>query len=151
MRATAAAAPRARAPCPPRLASSPTVTPPEVLLVKLAAHRVREDDFADAWPRAVGVALGGLTGDAATNWSIVLDSTRPAWEAAFEGRSARRREQAVSLLGQDCDVVDRDARYCAECHAPIPAARTGNARFCCDPCRRRWHYRKEAERRVAAA
>lgn len=126
------------------------MTPPETLLAELVAHRARGHDFAAAWPRAVGAALGGLRGDAVTSWSLVLDSTQWAWQAAYLGEPADRCEQALSLLGQDADVVDRDARVCAECAAPIPATRTGVARFCCDPCRRQWHYRKEAERRVAA-
>jgi RNA polymerase-binding transcription factor DksA len=62
---------------------------------------------------------------------------------------ATRHERALSLLGQDVELVDGDV--CRRCGNPIPADRGRRARavYCCDRCRRAWHAERSRER-VAA-
>lgn len=120
-----------------------------VELVELVAHRARETDFDTAWAAALDLALAG---EQDRDWRSALEETRDRWQAAYVGEPVRRPELALVVVASDPDRValdDPGARRCQWCYAPIPAARKGGAKFCCDGCRRRHHHRWEAERAAA--
>lgn len=58
--------------------------------VILAAGREAGFTFEEAWEVAAVTALGYLSDRRADDWADVLDSTRAAWEAAYEGRRSPR-------------------------------------------------------------
>ena len=70
----------------------------QVLLEELRHGRKDGETFADAWPKAVTVALQGITGALRDDWNKALNGTRPAWEAAWHGQPAPPIELAAADL-----------------------------------------------------
>ena len=129
------------------------MTPAELLGHDLAAARRRDSSFDDEWSRAVARALDGVAGADLEAWQDALDSTRPAWRAAWERRPPTRAERALhAVVDDDREALpDGYAGDCARCDAPIiitpGARRPGVPRlYCTDACRRSAH----AERHAAA-
>lgn len=104
---------------------------PELVRDTLLVQRAAGVDFAAAWPRAIDHAAGQ---DAETSeWLTVLDATREAWAAAYEGREAGRAERALLAVAQDPDreaIVEPavDPNVCQHCAQPIPPERLAHAK-----------------------
>jgi hypothetical protein len=64
----------------------------------LADARRRGEPFETAWSRAIKHALAGQRGPERQAWRAALADTRPAWESAWERRSASAPERAVLAL-----------------------------------------------------
>jgi len=127
---------------------TPTVLPPERLVAILADARGRGEPFERTWPPAVVAATTGHAENVA--WVAALNATREAWQRAFDGKPATRRERAITLMAEDAELVGpRPAvdRACDRCGGEIPEGRHRNARYCSPDCKRATNYGRE---RVAA-
>jgi hypothetical protein len=65
---------------------SPDPTPAANLRVVLGYWRKRDIEFAEAWRRAVSVALGRVVPSERPTWREAFEATRGHWRAAYEGR-----------------------------------------------------------------
>jgi len=118
---------------------------PELVRDTLLVQRAAGVAFAAAWPRAIDEAAGQ---DAeASEWLTVLDATREAWAAAYDGREAGRAERALLAVAVDPDregIIEPavDPKCCRQCAGPIPPERLVHAKprrpvlYCSARCRR---------------
>jgi hypothetical protein len=113
-------------------------------LVNLHAEQRRQGvDFDIAWPECVTLAIAEAGRDAG-GWLEALEDTRHGWEAAYDRRTASRRERALSLVG---DNTDRESLIgCERCGARLPPpGRAGPPfKFCSATCRRAAHRERAA-------
>ena len=120
------------------------MTAAERVREQLAPHRAGGHPFDTAWPAALAEALRGEGHRA--EWVEVLNSTRPAWAAAYRREPATRAERAVHGHGQDPEREQlRDGRLCEQCWGPIPAGRQASARYCGYACQRAANGRRVPE------
>lgn len=128
-----------------------TPTPARRLLVELVSHRARGSNFEDAWAAALTLALAGEQGEQDRDWRCALEGTRDHWQSAYVGRPPRRPERALSLVAEDRELRDLDARLCEQCGAAMAFHRgRGRApKFCCARCRRQFYYHLERARAAA--
>lgn len=64
------------------------VSPPELLVARLAAARERGEAFEGAWPDALSAAVAVSRGSERREWRDVLDGTAQVWQECFERRMA---------------------------------------------------------------
>lgn len=114
-----------------------------VLLDRLVAERRSGATFDEAWPAAVAIALGGVSGLELDEWQAALSGTRLAWQASYCRWPQRRVERALVAVAEDPErepvVGDSDCPVCGE---PVSPGRRGRRRTYCGPvCQRAAHGR----------
>jgi hypothetical protein len=117
------------------------MTPPEVLRDRLAVARRGGVGFNEAWPVALAAAVNTVQWEH-KEWRDILSRMVETWRAAWERRDATGAERAVLALVTP-GGTPLPERACEGCGQEIAADRNRNARFCSDPCRRRFNYLRE--------
>jgi hypothetical protein len=65
-------------------------SPTAVLLDVLRQRREAGDEFTDAWPRAVRLAINGVRErDERKQWRTAFEQTVSTWQASYEPRQPR--------------------------------------------------------------
>lgn len=115
---------------------------------QLAERRAAGAPFPLAWRSALAAGLRSANddGDRAV-WRTVLDETRRAWEAAYDGAAASRADRAAGLIGYDREPTadGHAAGACEHCRQSIPPGKPRHARYCSTRCQKgAWHKRTAA-------
>ena len=104
------------------------VTPPRVLVERLASSRRAGLTFESAWPSALDSALAAASiGSERREWAHVLGEMVVTWRAAWDRRPASGPEHALGGLLDDERVVPIPERECERCHGEIGPERRQTA------------------------
>ena len=129
------------------------MTPPERLADQLIAERRSGASFADAWERALGVAIDGAY--EAGMWRSALEATRAEWEASWHRLERPRPVRALVAVRADPERValdpDEQPEPCEHCGGKVRSKPNGRSvLYCSGKCRRDASALRVASAREAA-